>query len=172
MLGVGCQLPSSSLLNKGSHWHFLFARCFTIEEQSVSYIWAYASFQFAIVILFAHIFYNVLNVNSLLSVLLSSFTGFGIAISTNSLLVEYLRWRASRNPGFSLQRASVVAQQQQQQQQQQQLRHHLHHLPQHQRRQHEFQQQQQQQRQQQSMENPPVGPADGSGMQEMRTLAT
>ncbi|XP_009771006.1 uncharacterized protein [Nicotiana sylvestris] len=63
---------------------------------SKSYIWAYASFQFAIVILFAHIFYAVLNVSALLSVLLSSFTGFGIAISTNSLLVEYLRWRASR----------------------------------------------------------------------------
>ncbi|KAG8369171.1 hypothetical protein BUALT_Bualt15G0123500 [Buddleja alternifolia] len=63
---------------------------------SKSYIWAYASFQFAVVILFAHIFYTVLNVNAILSVLLSSFTGFGIAISTNSLLVEYLRWRASR----------------------------------------------------------------------------
>ncbi|RVW82293.1 Retrovirus-related Pol polyprotein from transposon RE1 [Vitis vinifera] len=63
---------------------------------SKSYIWAYASFQFAIVILFAHIFYTILNVNPILSVLLSSFTGFGIAISTNSLLVEYLRWRASR----------------------------------------------------------------------------
>ncbi|KAG6406829.1 hypothetical protein SASPL_134440 [Salvia splendens] len=65
---------------------------------SKSYIWAYASFQFAIVILFAHIFYAVLDVNPILSVLLSSFTGFGIAISTNSLLVEYLRWRASRHP--------------------------------------------------------------------------
>ncbi|WVZ78931.1 hypothetical protein U9M48_026570 [Paspalum notatum var. saurae] len=64
---------------------------------SKSYIWAYASFQFAIVILFAHIFYNVLRVNPVLAVLLSSFTGFGIAISTNSLLVEYLRWRARRN---------------------------------------------------------------------------
>ncbi|XP_068655960.1 uncharacterized protein [Aristolochia californica] len=64
---------------------------------SRSYIWAYASFQFAIVIMFAHIFYTVLNVNEILSVLLSSFTGFGIAISTNSLLVEYLRWRARRN---------------------------------------------------------------------------
>ncbi|KAG6409202.1 hypothetical protein SASPL_132236 [Salvia splendens] len=65
---------------------------------SKSCIWAYASFQFAIVILFAHIFYAVLDVNPILSVLLSSFTGFGIAISTNSLLVEYLRWRASRHP--------------------------------------------------------------------------
>ncbi|KAH7654374.1 Zinc finger RING/FYVE/PHD-type protein [Dioscorea alata] len=64
---------------------------------SRSYIWAYASFQFAIVILFAHIFYNVLRVAAVLSVLLSSFTGFGIAISTNSLLVEYLRWRVRQN---------------------------------------------------------------------------
>lgn len=61
-----------------------------------SYIWAYASFQFAIVILFAHIFYNVLKVSPVLSILLSSFTGFGIAISTNSLLVEYMRWRTRR----------------------------------------------------------------------------
>ncbi|XP_077243899.1 uncharacterized protein LOC143884292 isoform X2 [Tasmannia lanceolata] len=64
---------------------------------SRGYIWAYASFQFAIVIMFAHIFYSILNVNAILSILLSSFTGFGIAISTNSLLVEYLRWRVRRN---------------------------------------------------------------------------
>ncbi|KAK8277966.1 hypothetical protein V6Z12_D09G008100 [Gossypium hirsutum] len=63
---------------------------------SRSYIWAYGSFQFAMVILFAHIFYTVLAVNPILSVLLSSFTGFGIAISTNSVLVEYLRWRIRR----------------------------------------------------------------------------
>ncbi|XP_022880565.1 uncharacterized protein LOC111397822 [Olea europaea var. sylvestris] len=70
---------------------------------SKSYIWAYASFQFAIVILFAHIFYSVLKVNAILSVLLSSFTGFGIAISTNSLLAEYLRWKASRRQQASRQ---------------------------------------------------------------------
>lgn len=63
---------------------------------SRAYIWAYSSFQFAIVILFAHIFYAALNVSAILSVLLSSFTGFGIAISTNSLVVEYLRWRGRR----------------------------------------------------------------------------
>ncbi|KAL4200579.1 hypothetical protein AMTRI_Chr02g254270 [Amborella trichopoda] len=64
---------------------------------SKSYIWAYASFQFALVILFAHIFYTILKVKAILSVLLSSFTGFGIAISTNSLIVEYLRWKARRD---------------------------------------------------------------------------
>ncbi|KAJ6700249.1 hypothetical protein OIU79_013314 [Salix purpurea] len=101
---------------------------------SRSYIWAYASFQFAVVILFAHIFYTLLNVNPILSVLLSSFTGFGIAISTNSLLVEYLRWRASR-------------QQAQQRQQQQSM----------QTRQHENRQ-----ARQQSMEDSNAGPTDSS----------
>ncbi|KAL8126884.1 uncharacterized protein LOC141721085 [Apium graveolens] len=87
---------------------------------SKSYIWAYASFQFAIVILFAHIFYTVLNVNAILSVLLSSFTGFGISISTNSLLVEYLRWKASRNAQPSGININGVIQPQQHQQ-------HIHH---------------------------------------------
>ncbi|KAB5519160.1 hypothetical protein DKX38_023479 [Salix brachista] len=86
---------------------------------SRSYIWAYASFQFAVVILFAHIFYTVLNVNPVLSVLLSSFTGFGIAISTNSLLVEYLRWRSSRQLQYSHQQNNRAVQQAQQLQQQQ-----------------------------------------------------
>ncbi|XP_066376204.1 uncharacterized protein [Miscanthus floridulus] len=75
---------------------------------SKSYLWAYASFQFAIVILFAHIFYNVLRVHPVLAVLLSSFTGFGIAISTNSLLVEYLRWRARRNHRLAQQAANAA----------------------------------------------------------------
>ncbi|CDP05696.1 unnamed protein product [Coffea canephora] len=85
---------------RSGHWPNNFAgplhTCFFFLAVSKSYMWAYASFQFAIVILFAHIFCTVLNVNAILSVLLSSFTGFGIAISTNSLLVEYLRWRTSR----------------------------------------------------------------------------
>ncbi|KAG6483360.1 hypothetical protein ZIOFF_060005 [Zingiber officinale] len=63
---------------------------------SQSYIWPYASFQFALVILFAHVFYSVLGVSPVFSILLSSFTGFGISISMNSLLIEYLRWRARR----------------------------------------------------------------------------
>ncbi|PKA52340.1 E3 ubiquitin-protein ligase MARCH6 [Apostasia shenzhenica] len=78
---------------------------------SKSYIWAYASFQFAVVILFAHIFYNVLKVAAVLSVLLSSFTGFGIAISMNSMLVEYLRWRARRRHPMALQQDNGAMQQ-------------------------------------------------------------
>ncbi|XP_057830312.2 uncharacterized protein LOC131041291 [Cryptomeria japonica] len=64
------------------------------------YIWAYAAFQFALVILFAHLFFSVLHVEAVLAVLLSSFAGFGIAMSGNSLFLEYLRWqvRARRRP--------------------------------------------------------------------------
>lgn len=75
---------------------------------SKGYIWSYASFQFATVILFAHIFYSVLKVAAVLSVLLSSFTGFGIAISTSSLLVEFLRWQARRNHRLGQQQISAA----------------------------------------------------------------
>eukprot|EP00257_Ricinus_communis_P018262 XP_015576927.1 uncharacterized protein LOC8266804 isoform X2 [Ricinus communis] len=94
---------------------------------SRSYIWAYSSFQFAVVILFAHIFYSVLSVNPVLSVLLSSFTGFGIAISTNSLLVEYFRWRTSRQLHYPRQPTNRVVQQQQLQHENQQTDEEEHH---------------------------------------------
>jgi hypothetical protein len=57
------------------------------------YIWVYASVQFALVLLFAHVFYSVLRVEPVLAVLLSSFAGFGLAMSGNSLLMEYLKWK-------------------------------------------------------------------------------
>ncbi|KAK4749542.1 hypothetical protein SAY87_026991 [Trapa incisa] len=77
ILGLLSSLISSTMVSRG-------------------YIWAYASFQLAIVILFAYIFYNILNVGVVLSVFLSSFTGFGIAICANSLLMEFIKWRANR----------------------------------------------------------------------------
>ncbi|KAJ6912416.1 hypothetical protein NC651_014968 [Populus alba x Populus x berolinensis] len=118
---------------------------------SRSYIWAYASFQFAVVILFAHIFYTVLNVNPILSVLLSSFTGFGIAISTNSLLVEYLRWRARRHLQSSHQQNDRAMQQAQLLQQQQSM---------------QTWQQENQQPRQQSIEDSNVGTIDSSRQRE------
>ncbi|XP_030546612.2 uncharacterized protein LOC115752527 isoform X2 [Rhodamnia argentea] len=139
---------------------------------SRSYIWAYASFQFAIVILFAHIFYNVLSVNAILSVLLSSFTGFGIAISTNSLLVEYLKWRMSRqlrprpnNPNRRMQERHHLHPQQHEARHQQHLEHsqwHNHHIHQQQDRQNPHH------HQLQLTEEPSVVPIDRSNQQETR----
>ncbi|CAK9176467.1 unnamed protein product [Ilex paraguariensis] len=132
---------------------------------SKSYLWAYASFQFAIVILFAHIFYSILNVNEILSVLLSSFTGFGIAISINSLLAEYLRWRATRHLGSSREHINGSVQQQQQQHEHQQ--HHRHHPDQYQPH-HIYHHQ----LQQQSMENLAMGSTDDTRHQETRMQIT
>ncbi|KAG0501839.1 hypothetical protein HPP92_001911 [Vanilla planifolia] len=92
VLGLLSSFVASTMVNKG-------------------YIWVYASFQFAIVIVFAHVFYNVFNVAAVLSVILSSFTGFGIAFSANSLLVEVLKWRTRRNRRLELQQNNGEQQQ-------------------------------------------------------------
>ncbi|GLT33807.1 hypothetical protein SLA2020_083680 [Shorea laevis] len=71
------------------------------------FAWFYASIQFALVVFFAHIFYSLVGVQAVLSVLLATFAGFGVAMSGSSLLVEILRWRR---------RWQARSQQQQQQQ--------------------------------------------------------
>ncbi|XP_022850986.1 uncharacterized protein LOC111372812 isoform X2 [Olea europaea var. sylvestris] len=57
------------------------------------FVWVYASVQFALVVLFAHLFYSLVHVQPVLSILLSTFVGFGVAMSGSSMLVEFLRWR-------------------------------------------------------------------------------
>jgi len=82
-------------------------------------VWIYASVQFALVVLFAHVFYSVVStlqrISSLtflydivkipclglkqvelqpvLSVLLSTFAGFGVCICGSSVMVEFVRWK-------------------------------------------------------------------------------
>ncbi|XP_011089303.1 uncharacterized protein LOC105170304 isoform X1 [Sesamum indicum] len=62
------------------------------------FVWVYASIQFAIVVIFAHIFYNLVHVQAFVSILLSTFAGFGIAMSGTSILLEVLRWRERGRP--------------------------------------------------------------------------
>ncbi|KAL3518374.1 hypothetical protein ACH5RR_020963 [Cinchona calisaya] len=57
------------------------------------FVWVYALVQFGLVVLFAHIFYSVVHVQAVLSILLSTFAGFGVAMSGSSIVVEILRWR-------------------------------------------------------------------------------
>ncbi|WJX44180.1 hypothetical protein P8452_31190 [Trifolium repens] len=57
------------------------------------FIWIYASCQFAMVVLFAHIFYSLVHVQAVLSILLATFAGFGVVMSGSSILVEFFRWR-------------------------------------------------------------------------------
>ncbi|XP_050212463.1 uncharacterized protein LOC126664224 [Mercurialis annua] len=57
------------------------------------FVWVYASVQFALVVLFAHVFYSLVDLQAVLSILLATFSGFGVAMSGSSILVEFLRWR-------------------------------------------------------------------------------
>lgn len=57
------------------------------------FVWVYAAIQFALVVVFAHVFYSLVHVQAVLSILLSTFAGFGVAMSGSSILVEFSRWR-------------------------------------------------------------------------------
>ncbi|KAF5470691.1 hypothetical protein F2P56_011188 [Juglans regia] len=57
------------------------------------FVWVFASIQFALLVLFAHIFYSLFQLQAVLSILLATFAGLGISMSGSSILVEFLRWR-------------------------------------------------------------------------------
>ncbi|KAH7561023.1 hypothetical protein JRO89_XS10G0160100 [Xanthoceras sorbifolium] len=57
------------------------------------FVWVYASVQFALVVIFAHIFYSLVRVQAVLSILLATFAGLGVAMSGSSIIVEFLRWK-------------------------------------------------------------------------------
>ncbi|XP_057781791.1 uncharacterized protein LOC131000052 isoform X2 [Salvia miltiorrhiza] len=61
------------------------------------FVWVYASTQFALVVLSAHIFYNLVRVQAVLAILLSTFAGFGVAMSGSSIIVEVMRWKRRRD---------------------------------------------------------------------------
>lgn len=58
------------------------------------YAWIYATIQFGLVVLFAHVFYSKLHVQAVLSVLLATFAGFGGAMCGTSIFYELLKWRS------------------------------------------------------------------------------
>ncbi|KAK1435145.1 hypothetical protein QVD17_00905 [Tagetes erecta] len=55
------------------------------------FVWLYATIQFALVVIFAHIFYSVVHVQPVLSILLATFAGCGVAMSGSSIIVEIIR---------------------------------------------------------------------------------
>ncbi|KAK7402133.1 hypothetical protein VNO78_14153 [Psophocarpus tetragonolobus] len=57
------------------------------------FIWIYASVQFALVVIFAHIFYPMVGKHAVLAILLATFAGFGVVMSGSSILLETCRWR-------------------------------------------------------------------------------
>ncbi|XP_025013169.1 uncharacterized protein LOC8284538 isoform X2 [Ricinus communis] len=55
------------------------------------YVWVYATIQFGLVVLSAHLYYSLLHMQAVLSVLLATFTGFGVTMSGSSVIAEIFR---------------------------------------------------------------------------------
>ncbi|KAL6987413.1 hypothetical protein U1Q18_013161 [Sarracenia purpurea var. burkii] len=57
------------------------------------FAWLYAFIQFMLVVLFAHLFYFLLHMQAVLSVLLATLGGFGGAMSGTYILLEFSEFR-------------------------------------------------------------------------------
>ncbi|KAJ6746666.1 AMINOACYLTRANSFERASE E1 UBIQUITIN-ACTIVATING ENZYME-RELATED [Salix koriyanagi] len=57
------------------------------------YVWVYATIQFGLVVLLAHLLYSLLHMQAVLCVLLATFTGFGATMVGNYVIAEIMRWR-------------------------------------------------------------------------------
>ncbi|XP_020538208.1 uncharacterized protein LOC105642206 isoform X2 [Jatropha curcas] len=57
------------------------------------YVWVYATVQFGLVVLSAHLYYSLMHMQAVLSVLLATFTGFGVTMSGSTVLGEIFRLR-------------------------------------------------------------------------------
>ncbi|KAI3743220.1 hypothetical protein L1987_60926 [Smallanthus sonchifolius] len=64
------------------------------------FAWLYASIQFSFVVIFAHFFYSMVNIQPILSIFLATLAGYGVAICGRSVVLEVLklrRWWCSRS---------------------------------------------------------------------------
>ncbi|XP_076896579.1 uncharacterized protein LOC143549587 [Bidens hawaiensis] len=58
------------------------------------FVWLYALVQFSLVVVFAHFFYSVVNVQPILSIFLTMLVGCGVAVCGRLIVVEVLRLRS------------------------------------------------------------------------------
>ncbi|KAJ7976970.1 RING/U-box superfamily protein [Quillaja saponaria] len=57
------------------------------------YVWVYATIQFGLVVVCAHLFYSLLHTQAVLSVILAMLSGFGVTMCGCSVFIEILDWR-------------------------------------------------------------------------------
>lgn len=66
----------------------------TIALVSRRYIWLYAFVQFALLCFFGYIFFVKTELEAMPAILLAAFVSFGIAMTSNALILEFVHWRA------------------------------------------------------------------------------
>ncbi|KAK1398447.1 RING-CH-type domain-containing protein [Heracleum sosnowskyi] len=57
------------------------------------FVWLYASLQFALVVIFAHLFFFMVHKEPILLIILATFAGFGVAMGGSIILFKLLKWR-------------------------------------------------------------------------------
>ncbi|CAA7033570.1 unnamed protein product [Microthlaspi erraticum] len=63
-----------------------------VEKQ---YVWIYATIQFGLVVLFSHIFFTLVHMQPVVSILLATLVGFGLTMSGATGIVEFSKWMRS-----------------------------------------------------------------------------
>ncbi|XP_056684636.1 uncharacterized protein [Spinacia oleracea] len=71
------------------------------------FLWVYAAAQFVMVVSFAHILYALLNLQAVVSVIIATFVGFGVAMCGCSIIYEVSRWRSIWQTRSNFQPSSV-----------------------------------------------------------------
>ncbi|XP_009146902.1 probable E3 ubiquitin-protein ligase MARCH10 isoform X2 [Brassica rapa] len=60
------------------------------------YVWIYGTIQFGLVVFFSHIFFSLVHMQPVVSILLATVFGFGLTMSSATGIVEFSKWRRRR----------------------------------------------------------------------------
>ncbi|KAF3507886.1 hypothetical protein F2Q69_00003138, partial [Brassica cretica] len=83
---IAISLPFSCVLG-------LLASMTTTTMVKKQYIWIYATVQFGLVVFFSHIFFSLVHMKPVVSILLATLVGFGLTMSGQTGIAEFAKWR-------------------------------------------------------------------------------